>query len=918
MSAVPSPAQVRAQVSEIRRRKDPADQIIAIRYPGVWSGPSDLQVDGEVLPVLHSQSPLEIRDRLAMQGHSGQPLVILTSLSDVDLGEDVLARLSGGRLRHVQRWQLLADLFKIKATIDPRIERWLADALIEGAPASGYTPAASGTLDLDTASRTLLRDQFGLRQDRPDLAGLLQWTNSAPDAQRFRDASAEVRRGAAMWLGEAVGEAAIGVLAMVEQGTASDAVPAGLVCSVLYAPETRDDLTVREAAIRLERTRGGHALNATAGDAWGRVAVDLLRRSPDDQRRAWVHRAELLLAEVGARDWAWVAGWSPSGFEQHLARYARELTGVLNSTATRAGGRSSTATSLEGLTSLAGRVATYDAARVQGDRALRVTMSLRLARWLTFADDSPAATFAVAAERHLRDAAFVDRARGLLRDGDEIPALAAAYRSLREAVGASREAQNQRFASLLHDWPGAAPDEHTILPIERALASVVAPLARKTSVLMLVLDGLTWSIAQEIVESLDQRGWTLLTPTGAPVLQPVISVLPTTTEVCRATLLCGALSRGTSDIERSGFASHPGLVAASKLRFPPKLFHKGQLSADAPDQLAQDVREAIASKDIRIVGVVVNAVDDYLHKNDQGRPRWTLDYLPALGALLYEARQAARVVVLTSDHGHVLDAEEVLQADDQSADRWRTMGVTPPDVLELAFSGPRVADLASTWRIGGARDTERRWVPGTIVMPWSERVRYGSRKNGYHGGATPQEVIVPLLVLAPTGLDVAGYDAAVLPVPNWWDPTVAAPAPAAAPPAPAPVRRPPRTLLDIAELPPESPPEAPPFAPSPAGPDWLPALLSSPVYQAQRAQTARLGLDDERVAALLGALVERGGRMTRAALAQRLGVAPVRIAGMLAALRRLLNVDGIAVIDVDEAETVILNVALLRVQFELP
>ena len=338
-----------------------------------------------------------------------------------------------------------------------------------------------------------------------------------------------------------------------------------------------------------------------------------------------------------------------------------------------------------------------------------------------------------------------------------------------------------------------------------------------------------------------------------------------------------------------------------------------------PDQLAQDVREGIASSDTRVVGVVVNAVDDYLHKNDQGRPRWTLDYLPVFGALLYEARQAGRAVVILSDHGHVLDSEEVVTSTDPSGDRWRTSQATPPGALELEFSGPRVADLGAAWRIGGARDTERKWISGTMVMPWSERVRYGSRKNGYHGGATPQEVLVPLLVLAPAELTVQGYEPAVMPLPFWWDPAVAVPVRrTASPEAPTTIRRePPQTLFDVAEQIAATQPQVPPTLAAVA-PGWLPALLASPIYQTQRQQTARLGMDDERVMAMLGALAERGGRMTRAALGQRLGVAPVRLVGLLAALRRLLNVDGVAVLDVDDdGETVSLNVPLLKVQFEI-
>jgi hypothetical protein len=45
----------------------------------------------------------------------------------------------------------------------------------------------------------------------------------------------------------------------------------------------------------------------------------------------------------------------------------------------------------------------------------------------------------------------------------------------------------------------------------------------------------------------------------------------------------------------------------------------------------------------------------------------------------------------------------------------------------------------------------------------------------------------------------------------------------------------------------------------------------------------------------------------------------VRMSGFIAALRRLLNVDGYDVLHVDEAsETLVLNRDLLRKQFELP
>jgi hypothetical protein len=72
------------------------------------------------------------------------------------------------------------------------------------------------------------------------------------------------------------------------------------------------------------------------------------------------------------------------------------------------------------------------------------------------------------------------------------------------------------------------------------------------------------------------------------------------------------------------------------------------------------------------------------------------------------------------------------------------------------------------------------------------------------------------------------------------------------------------------------------------------------------------------VRAILVALDERGGKLTRSALAKRLDVPPLRLPGVLSALRRVLNVDGYAVLSIDEtSDTVELNKAQLFAQFGL-
>ena len=69
---------------------------------------------------------------------------------------------------------------------------------------------------------------------------------------------------------------------------------------------------------------------------------------------------------------------------------------------------------------------------------------------------------------------------------------------------------------------------------------------------------------------------------------------------------------------------------------------------------------------------------------------------------------------------------------------------------------------------------------------------------------------------------------------------------------------------------------------------------------------------------ILTALSERGGKLSRAALAQRLSLPEIRLGGMLSAVRRMLNVDQAPVLVIDDvAGTVELNIALLQQQFRV-
>ncbi len=80
--------------------------------------------------------------------------------------------------------------------------------------------------------------------------------------------------------------------------------------------------------------------------------------------------------------------------------------------------------------------------------------------------------------------------------------------------------------------------------LEKLLPDVVLPLARSAPVLLLVLDGMSAGVGAEVVASVLSRtgdGWAEALLPGQARRAAALAVLPTLTEVSRASLLCGEL-----------------------------------------------------------------------------------------------------------------------------------------------------------------------------------------------------------------------------------------------------------------------------------------------------------------------------------------------------------------------------------------
>lgn len=886
-----STPQIAAQLDRVLA-SDPSTVALAIRAKARQPWPETMSQRGRQFALRWCESSLAIREALCdveRQDPASAGLVVITPLATHEIAEDIAARLARARVFQPEGWDIVRQLFQAKET-DARLGRyaWMPQSLIDGAAQGPYPPVANGFLGLETAWQEVLQRFLRIPTARPDAVSLLTWSMTTGADATLDQLPAAARADVMRWLGETAGSAGEMVLGCIEAGRTADALPLGLVCGVIFAPEGEGQAALGQAAIRLERFVSDKHIGVSEGRAWARAAEQVVRVAGLEATRSTLDRADALLRDLRVAEFAHLSDLLPAALDQRMQDFALALSAHV---------AEPTEANLAQVELQADRALRHTLMAAQPPRAERVEMARRLSRWLLSAPRS-ATSLQAAVTWQSDEGAFVDWARFRLLGGDEIPELSHAYSACREALIARRNKFAKPFAQALIEWNANKPPvDGRLVPVEFVLERVLAPIAAAHSTLLLVMDGLSISIFRELFARSASHGWAEMVP--SEIGQPLVGVaaLPTVTEVSRTSLLCGRLTLGAAAQEKTGFASHAALLAHSRAGAPPRLFHKGEL-ADATN-LSPEVRAAITDPHQRVIGVVYNAVDDHLSGPDQLHQRWTLEDLRLLLPLLREAREARRVVVITADHGHLLEDGTTQLAGGES-DRWRP-GTDSRAPHEVAVSGGRAVTSDGS---------------NTVVCLWDESTRYGGRKNGYHGGLSPQEVTVPLSVIVPLGMNLPGWTPAPPAQPEWWElppipksneakPAVAQPVRPAGRKPTSQVRQP--QLFKETEL---------PSAPGPAAQDWIGALLSGAIYASQRQLAARVALPDEKMRLLLTALSERGGKLSRAALAQRLSLPEIRLGGMLSAVRRMLNVDQTPVLVVDEAAgTVELNIALLQQQF---
>ena len=869
--------------------KDYHSGVLGIRARPSWDGPEKFTHNGRTVVVAPCESTLAVWEALRQRQNDGW-LIILTPRHDDDLGMGVLSHFVYQRLRTPDPWQAISQRFAA-VRLDPALytrpnNRAVALGLLGAMPDDGWPPAPGGVLTESHAFHAVVRDRLEMvdRGMEVDAHAVLEWSTRPDATARLADlrelAGDALADAVADWIAQRCGLMERPVRTVLQAGRIADLVPLGLIAGLL----TDDDSETVRAAGVFQGKFGFGQLSKDILAAWHVDAADIVTQLLDRElARRVADTATTRLRELDLVRLAERSEILPAGLTVRVAALAQEVDHVLP---TDVSGDLDRPLVNEGLVAAE---AAWDRVRqhhlATGDRTVEaLEATLRLLRWLAN-DVHTTSSLTELMRRHIDADAWVDSAVNDVTRGSAVPAVAETLAKVLDLVRQRRDAHDFAFAAAL-----ASAEQPAEPCVEQLLPEHVVPLAHKQPVLLLVVDALSVGVVTELVGAAD--GWIEYALPGQSRRGGALAALPPFTECSRCSLLSGELNRGTATAERLGFAQ---LLKRSRLGGdgPVPLFHQKDLdTVRAGLALAPSVQNVVADTNNHpLAAAVLNIVDDTLHHTDPIGARWNVDTITHLRALLEAARQSGRTVVLTADHGHVLERRNGEYRKYPATHGNRARPVTPdagPD--EVLVRGPRVL-------------TEDH----AAILAVSERLRYGPLNAGYHGGASPAEVIVPVIVLHPGDAPTATNLTPLGDVePVWWKRSGRV----AAPPRP---EMAPAGLFDLPE---------PVVTPTPADSDarsLAKRVISSKTFKRQKSIAGRLTVTDAQIHALLAALLAASGtRIPAEEAVGALGIATARLQGAISTVKRVLDVEGYVVLSYEaESGHVVLDEAMLREQFGL-
>lgn len=908
-------------------QRDPSADSVAL----VWPEPLSVQqcvgtVDGLAVRFVHCVSELAIREALvnhvqaSTKNSHEERLVLLSRFDEVHLAKDVLARLWKNEPQRISPWKTLQQLIRVRE-IDPRLTkrsgRWMAEALLGCFDRYQGKIAFGEVLDQELAWRALMLGYLSYEEPAVDLESLLDWSTQVDVAALVKGLPEDVLNNLGDWLAKDLPKTFELVTTMLKRGHGDALLPIGLTCSVLFDPELEQGSSLEASQLHMsrglfrERYLGGQSFEQALFRQLGQTSTHWVRqclvRKGYQSVGTALSQAEQILASLDLSSAARLSSILPCGFDGRLEELANAMEAVLSGENIDTAETMLAAVNQHALAALASKKETIS----------RASMAVRLLRWLK----SGSTTKGSAAELiqdYVEQGGFCDWARSVIWSGDVHDSLNRVYQRISAEVFKRRDSQNYAFSQHLSVIArgDALPD--ALIPVERTLERLVAPLAEQAPVLLLVLDGMSEAVYRKLAEDLARHHWLELQQEDQAEDFCLVAALPTVTQVSRCSLLSGILVEGNAADEKKAFASHGVLKKIASTKFPPKVFHKQDLSNDGSGSLNSSVRAMLAGTEHRILATVINAIDDQLSSSSQVSIDWSLDSIVLLRQVLEAAREAGRVVIITSDHGHVMDFNSIYQSSSaENGERYQAVGANvEPCELELKVSGERVVMKGSS-----------------VILPWTERLRYTKAKNqGYHGGATLQEVVIPLGVFINASTQVVPNGWLEIPrrLPLWWDASdvIVAETPgsyeSSVSVATKQSKKSVKTKLFEAasevmdDMFGEGADESPLKRTGADEPDWIDQVFESPVYKQVRDRAGRSAVKDEQLRSFLALVQRHQWQVMDAVVVRDLKIPKLRLRGFLAGVQKLLNVDGYRILSVDrESQTIKINIADLFKQFEI-
>lgn len=547
----------------------------------------------------------------------------------------------------------------------------------------------------------------------------------------------------------------------------------------------------------------------------------------------------------------------------------------------------------------------------------RAEMAVRLLAWLVARPDrraepsnTPQGDAEALGRWYAEEGGYVDWARRWAR-GSADTELTKGIQAVVRAADDVRTELDRRFAESLRGWVEAGQPAHQVLPIQEAarrIATKFLDANAERRLLVLLLDGMAWAQAVELLKSLGSRAapWGPLAWHSMPdgrigegTYPVVFAALPTVTDVSRSAFFAGKLMKSGSRLDTSKdpsrWAANPHIGKFAEGTDVPRLLPRaeGHTSGGAASQEALSL---IGDPNRRVVAMVLNAIDDSLKASHATRHTWHVENIASLPDLLEKAREHGRAVLLASDHGHIPadriqrvkqphpGARSLRDTASGGGARWRPWPSADAPVAdnEVAFAGSKVYTPKN--------------AHGIVLLADDASAYAGNTHAGEHGGATLAEVVAPCLLVgceesaSPSFAEDSGQAVSAAYVPRWWHFDVREDAAdGIRDPRPAPTtKKPKRPKKDDRQLGlPIAPPKPKTTPPAP------PSAFATSEVLAARVPAKRTRAE---VVQAVEALLARNGVMSASAFATEMKLLPFRVGGFISKLQETLAVDGYQVL----------------------